>query len=147
MGYLNKRIFVAFLLCFLITGFSAIAFAQEGREGRGEGLSWETTDVHFRGHNLVVEGYFRNNSDREVIDRINEFFVKVKLKRHGDWLQHSSAKYDDIRVFIRPGETHPYRFIIEGVEPHHIEDYRVWTTGSYHFHNHHGMERHRHDFD
>ncbi|MDU2063624.1 MAG: hypothetical protein E6713_02190 [Sporomusaceae bacterium] len=147
MNYLPKRIFLSVLLCLSLILFAIPALAHEGREGHGEGLSWETTNVHFRGDRLVVEGYFQNNTDREIIDNINEFYVKVKLKHRGEWRQHMSVRYDNINVFIRPGESHPFRFVIEGVEPHRIDDYRVWTTGSYHYHNHHGWEYHRHEID
>lgn len=104
------------------------------------GLEWTTTNVHFRGDNLVVEGYFQNQT-RVVVDRINRFDLRVRLVDKYGRFERASESYEDIRVHIRPGETMERRFVIRNVNRLRIANYNVKWRVNYHFH---GRPHHEH---
>lgn len=127
----TRKYLVGTLLMFLILlGTMSIALASDG-------LKWETTNVYYHGNNLIVEGYFLNNSRTEVIDRVNWFTMRVYLKDHGRWHQQAFTRFDDISVHIRPGETKSHRFVIDNNQTRRFSEWRVGVHASYHYRNHH----------
>lgn len=111
-----------------------------------ERLNWETESVYFKNQFLIVEGSFFNDTPTAV-DRIFEFRARVMMQRHGEWRQIATATFNDINIFIRPGESKRHTFRITGVRPRHIEKWKVSIWMEYHFLNRHHGERHRHHRD
>ena len=116
--------------------------ALPANAGAGE-LTWTTKEVHFEGDTLVIRGHFTNETS-ETVDRVNSFEAHARLRRHGEWSEHASGTFEDINVHIRPGDTMRYTFRIHDVEEHHFDEWRVRWKVSYHWHRHHGDERHWH---
>ena len=106
-------------------------------------LDWTTTNVEFHGNKLVVEGYFQNNTYK-IVDRINHFDMRVHLKSHHGWREHTSGTFEDMQVYIRPGETMEHRFVIHNVDRLHFSEYNVRWRVNYHYHGHPHHEHHEH---
>jgi hypothetical protein len=126
---------VSFLIvCTMLFAFASVAFAADD-------LRWETSDLYFKNGNLVIEGYFYNDTRTKVIDRITYFVTRINIKQWGLWHEQLSHTFaPNMEVNISPGGSLHKKFVIEEVNKFPLDEWNVDTSISYESHDRKGHQ-------
>jgi hypothetical protein len=97
-------------------------------------LQWHTDGVYFDHQGrLVIEGYFYNNGDNTVT-WVNWHRVHVYFKQHNtNWWHHTSATFNDLNVYLYPGDSVRWTFRIHNVDYAYFDFWRVNTNTNYNY--------------
>lgn len=115
------------LTCLIVWAYMPAAMAATG-------LNWTTDSVYFDYDNrLVIEGCFYNNSDR-IITWVNWHELKVFFKQYNTrWWHHATGVFDNLDVFLYPGDSVRWTFRIYNVDYAYFENWRVDWNSNYNY--------------